>query len=193
MKGIINLIEFQKLRILSLLFIFVSSFEILSFSKIYFTPRDDIRSRLIELINNERKSIHSAIYMFTDKTIAQAIIDAYVRGVEIKIVLDQVSMSERFGKGLFLKKNGLNILVHTTATYNPFSMPIMHHKFFIFGLNNLYNSGLLWSGSFNCTNSASKQNDENVILTDDQGLINEYELCFQALSNRLINRASLEL
>lgn len=156
-----------------------------SLCQMFFTPRDDIRTHLISLIKQERKSIDAAIYMLTDKTVAQELIDAYVRGVKVTLVLDQISMSEKFGKGIFLQKNGATVFVHRTENYNPFSMPIMHHKFFIFGWNAFYQKPLLWTGSFNCTQNASKINDENVIIVDDGSVIQEYQNCFKQLVNRI--------
>ncbi|MBI2353286.1 hypothetical protein HYV11_03545 [Candidatus Dependentiae bacterium] len=154
--------------------------------QIYFTPRDDIKSHLIEFIKQERKSIDAALYMITDKSISQELINAHLRGVNIHLILDQISMNERFGKGTFLQNNGVSILIHKTQNCNPFCMPLMHHKFFIFGLNSLLKKSLLWTGSFNCTQNASKLNDENVIITDDATVIGEYKNCFIQLSQRLL-------
>lgn len=153
--------------------------------QMYFTPRDDIKSHLLNLIKHERTSIDAAVYMLTDKVIAQALVDAYIRGVKVTLVLDQISMGEKFGKGLFLQNNGITVLVHRVENYNPFSMPIMHHKFFIFGWNDVYKKSILWTGSFNCTQTASKLNDENVIMVDDVATINEYQICFKQLIARL--------
>ena len=153
--------------------------------QILFTPRDDIRSQLIQLIKQERKSIDAAVYMFTDKTIAQALIDAYVRGVKVRVILDQISMGERYGKGVFLQNNGVAVVVHATSGGNAFTMPIMHHKFFLFGQNGITGTELLWTGSYNCTASASTIHDENVIITDDVQAIQEYRHCFALLLARL--------
>lgn len=161
--------------------------------QVYFTPRDDMKAQLLELIKQERKSIDMAMYMFTDKVIAQALIDAYVRGVQVRVVLDQVSMSERFGKGLLLQKNGISIFVHKTSQTNPFSMPIMHHKFVIFGHNDLYKKSLLWTGSFNCTISAATLHDENAIVVDDVFAITEYQACFKQLIARLGGARNVEI
>ncbi|MFA5999327.1 MAG: phospholipase D-like domain-containing protein [Candidatus Babeliales bacterium] len=175
--------NFKKWMIVSF-FLYISCLN--GLSQVFFTPRDDIRSQLIKLIKEERKSIDCAIYMFTDKTIAQALVDAYVRGVKVRIVLDQISMGERYGKGSFLQKNGVIVFVHTTPlSFNAFTTPIMHNKFFIFGLNEKTNKGLLWTGSFNCTASASNLHDENVIVTDDVSAIQEYQQCFLQLVNRI--------
>lgn len=153
--------------------------------QIYFTPRDDIKSQLIELIKQEKKSIEAAVYMFTEKVMAQALVDAHVRGVKVVLILDQISMGDRFGKGSFLQNNGIPVLVYKTDSFNMFSTPIMHHKFFIFGHNGIVGKSLVWTGSFNCTASASKQNYENVIVSDDAGMVQSYRQCFHDLVSQL--------
>lgn len=168
----------------ALLFLLIYSNVVFSLSQVFFTPRDDIKKNLIDLIKHERKSIEAAVYMFTDKQIAQSLVDAYMRGVKVSVILDQVSM-DRFGKGQFLQNNGVSVFVHRTEAFNPFSSPIMHHKFFIFGMNDIYKRSLVWTGSFNCTVSASKINDENVLVSDDLAMIQEYQECFNRLMRRL--------
>lgn len=157
----------------------------LALSQVYFTPRDDIKTHLITLIKEERLSIDAAVYMMTDKFIAQALIEAYVRGVKVRLVLDQISMGEKYGKGLLLQNSGITIFVHKAASLNPFCTPIMHHKFFVFGFNAVRHCSLAWTGSFNCTASASRLHDENVVVTDDAAVVKEYKECFKMLSQRL--------
>ena len=162
----------------------VSSQVLFSWCAVYFTPRDDLKSLLIELIKEERKSIDCAMYMFTEKNIAQEILQAYLRGVKVRILLDPVSMDTKYGKGLFLKNNGMHICVFEPAFSNAYLEPIMHHKFFIFGYNQRLQRSLIWTGSYNCTSSASRLHEENVILTDDVGAIEEYKKCFSAMLAR---------
>lgn len=158
---------------------------VLPLCTVYFTPRDDLKAQLIQLIKEERVSIDCAVYMFTEKTIAQAMIDAYVRGVKIRIIVDQISMGEKFGKGLFLKNNGLDVVVYTAPSLSAYAAPIMHHKFFIFGYNVRLQHGLVWTGSYNCTASASRLHEENAIITDDFAVIVQYRECFKALLQRI--------
>lgn len=170
-------------RVLSLIFFVTVSLH--SFHKVLFTPRDDIKTYLIELIDQERISIHAAVYMFTDKVMAQALLNAFVRGVKIFLIFDQISMGEKYGKGLYLQERGISILVHQPARLGSFFCPIMHHKFFIFGYNACHRCSLVWTGSFNCTASASRLHDENVIITDNVEVVKEYQQCFVMLSKRL--------
>ena len=152
--------------------------------QVFFTPHDDITSIFIAMIDAETKSIHGAIYMFTDKKIAQALVNAKKRGVEVQIILDQISMAS-CGKGKFLQENGVAVHVHRTQEFNPYTMALMHHKFFIFEENKDKKS-YLWTGSWNCTLRATQHNDENVIVLDDEQIIKKYEDHFKHLQERLI-------
>ncbi len=158
---------------------------IFPWSAVLFRPRDDIKAYLIRMIKEERKSIDGAMYMLTDKDVAQALVDAYVRGVKVRLVLDQISMGEKYGKGLFLQQSGIEVFVHAVPNINVFLLPIMHHKFFIFGLNSSLQKSLVWTGSFNCTASAAKLHDENALMTDDASVIVEFKECFMMLMQRL--------
>ncbi len=151
--------------------------------KAYFTPQDDVTALCIAMIDAEQKSIHGAIYMFTDKKVAQALVNAKKRGVDVQIILDQISMVT-CGKGTFLQENGVPVFVHRTQGYNPYTMALMHHKFFIFG-SNQDNKSWLWTGSWNCTLRASAHNDENVIVLDDELVIATYLDSFKRLQARL--------
>ncbi len=155
-----------------------------SLCTVYFTPRDDLKSLLIELIKEERKSIDCAMYMFTEKIIAQEILQAHLRGVKVRIVLDPISMDPKFGKGLFLQNNGMHICVFGSSEVRGYFEPIMHHKFFIFGFNSKMQRSLVWTGSYNCTVSASRFHEENSILTDDISAIHEYQKCFTFMLQR---------
>ncbi len=68
---------------------------------------------------------------------------------------------------------------------NAFSMPLMHHKFFIFGMNDFYKKSLVWTGSFNCSVAAATIHDENVIVVDDPAVVAEYQICFKQMVARL--------
>ena len=158
---------------------------VLALCQAFFTPQDNLTSIFINLIDAEQKSIHGAIYMFTDKKIAQALINAQKRGVEVQIIIDQISMSS-CGKGKFLQENGVPVYVHRTEDFNPYRMALMHHKFFIFE-SNKDDTSFLWTGSWNCTLRATAHNDENVILLDDLLIIKQYQDCFKKLLDRLEN------
>lgn len=152
----------------------------------FFAPYDDIRSIFLHKIEKEKKFIYGAVYMFTDIKIAQALVAAMKRGIDVQIVIDQISMGSRAGKGKFLQEHGVPLYIHKTDFYNPYTMPLMHNKFFVFGMNQ-NNDALVWTGSWNCTLGGTKRNDENVLICDEISIVERYLQSFYRLKNRLIN------
>lgn len=152
----------------------------------YFAPYDDIRSVFLHTIEREKKFIYGAIYMFTDIKIAKALVDAMKRGVDVQLVIDQISMGSRSGKGKFLQEQGVPLFIHKTDFYNPYTMPLMHNKFFVFGQNE-NNAQLLWTGSWNCTLAGTKRNDENVLICDEAHICDLYLQSFYRLKARIID------
>jgi mitochondrial cardiolipin hydrolase len=153
-----------------------------SFKQAFFSPDDNLQEILIGLIDHEKSSIRIAIFSFTNGAIAQALVNAHRRGVQVEIVTDISSMYDRFGKIRWLKEQGIKVYV-----YNPFNKAIlnniMHHKFVLFA-NNIEGKALLWTGSANWTRSAKENNQENVIVLDESHLIARYAHQFNLLKDR---------
>lgn len=152
-------------------------------TEVFFSPFDKPTQRLLELINGAQKSIHAAVYMITDKKIAEALANAKnQRGVDVQIITDKISYESIYGKGKFLEQQGIDLYVYfnsnrdTIKTKQRFSInPIMHHKFAIFDRLKV------WTGSFNWTASANRYNQENVLLTDEKDVCLRFENCFCSL------------
>lgn len=148
-----------------------------------FSAYDDIQKNLIDLINKEQSSIKIAIYSFTDKDIAQALIAAHQKGIAVEIVCDCSCLQARFSKINLLAQQGIKTHIYFPAQDNAFTNDLMHHKFVLFE-KNILDKSLLWTGSFNFTKSANSKNQENVIIVDDAYLIQLYQNHF----NRLVNQ-----
>lgn len=157
-----------------------------SFKQAFFSPDDNLQTILIGLIDHEKSSIKIAIFSFTNGAIAQALVNAHKRGVQVEIVTDISSMYDRFGKIRWLKEQGIKVYV-----YNPFNRTIlndiMHHKFVLFD-NNIEDKALLWTGSANWTKSAKENNQENILVLDEPYLIARYARQFNLLKDRTSNK-----
>jgi phosphatidylserine/phosphatidylglycerophosphate/cardiolipin synthase-like enzyme len=116
----------------------------------------------------ESQAIHCAMYVLSDKKIAQELINAHDRGVEIHLIIDQYSWDSSFGKGRFLKANGVSFLVYAPDNHD-YLKALMHAKIFVFK-----SLGLAWSGSYNCTQSASVRNFELVTVTDEKNVLESF-------------------
>jgi phosphatidylserine/phosphatidylglycerophosphate/cardiolipin synthase-like enzyme len=141
----------------------------------YFSPQDNIEKKLIERINKTHKRVYAAIYMLTDKEIAQSLVNAKERGVDVQIITDQSCSECEFGKMKLLKDHGISVFVFkASGKKNKYQNELMHNKFAL--LDNQ-----LCTGSFNWTISANRRNRENIIFEDNESLIKKFEKKFEEL------------
>jgi phosphatidylserine/phosphatidylglycerophosphate/cardiolipin synthase-like enzyme len=144
-----------------------------------FAGQDNIEKRLIELIGKENKSIKGAIYAFNNETISQAILDQMnKKNIKVSILVDKNYFNSKKEK----KKNKscldrLGDSVHIVRGWHD-ADKTMHHKFLLFEDNS--GESLLWNGSYNLT-GAAQWNNENVIITNDRGLIKSFSNEFDRL------------
>jgi len=135
-----------------------------------FSPKDDIRQTIISLINSETHAIKVASYFFTDTNIANALINAHHKAVDIQVIIDQKHLETCEHTKIFdLYKAGIKIAVFQ----NQNKYGIFHHKFIWFA-NNFNQKNLLLTGSFNFTSAAQEQNQENIIITDNNEITSSY-------------------
>jgi phosphatidylserine/phosphatidylglycerophosphate/cardiolipin synthase-like enzyme len=128
-----------------------------------FSPDGTSLPLVLQGINNAKKSIHVAAYSFTSKPIAEALVKANKRGIEVKVVADQKSNSGKYSATTYLANNG--VPVRLDGNY-----AIFHHKFMVIDGSNLE------TGSFNYSAAAVKSNAENVLLlTNVTALASTYD------------------
>lgn len=154
----------------------------------YFSPHDNIKQKLIDLINSEQKSIQVSIYMFNDKDIAQALIDAKKkRKIIVEVIADSVCLKDRFSKIPLLQQEGIPVTIYQ-AQNNGLFPEIMHNKFVVFK-KNINNKQLVWTGSFNFTNAANTKNPENVVVLDNEIIVEQYSREFNRLKELIAHGA----
>ncbi len=118
---------------------------------------DDI---LIDEITNAKKNIYLAIYGFSNDRIRDAIIVAFKKGVDTKIVTDDSQLdSENI---TILRDEGIEII----DDKNPYAL--MHHKFLII------DESVVWSGSANYSYYAFYKNNENLVKIKSQKIAKVY-------------------
>ena len=105
--------------------------------------QNSVEGRLIEKINAAQTSIHIASFEFDLTPVAEALIAAKQRGVDVRWVTDNDSglgADEDPGRGQFamLQKAGIDVRADDRAA-------LMHNKFWIF------DGQILWTGSTNIT------------------------------------------
>ncbi|MFC1894612.1 phospholipase D-like domain-containing protein, partial [Candidatus Dependentiae bacterium] len=168
----------NKIFLLSiLLFIYHNNLCVSSNYWVYFSPKDQISQKLVELINSAQEKIYLAVYFFTDLSVAKALIMAKNRNLDVQLVTDKNCLDYKYNKIEFLKDNGIEVFVFSTKKN---SSPIMHNKFIILDKK-------VWTGSYNITRSASTRNQENVLCTDKKEVFNKYEKEFKRLKRLCLN------
>ncbi len=168
-----------KIRILVIVLFFGPLF---SRSIVYFSPKDKISSKLIDQIKQTKNKIHAAVYMLTDKKIANALIEAKRnKNIDVQIITDSSSLKSEFNKIELLKDNGIDVFLYKPKTKKNNSRlnEIMHNKFAIF-------DNKVWTGSFNWTVSAGRSNRENVICVQEDAVCKRYEKEFEKLKRRCV-------
>jgi len=147
---------------------------------VYFSRVDDPEGAIIEDLDKARKTIDIAMYYFTDRDLANAVIDAHDRGVKVRIYLDKDQEEAKYAKSRYLTNHGIPLRYSS----NPY---IMHHKFCVI------DNDIVITGSYNWTASADKRNNENLLVIHDAKIAQEYSVEFNRLWNnhgntvRLIN------
>ncbi len=146
---------------------------------VYFTPSYEALDAIIDEINSSEKSIDIAVYDFTSRPIARALVRAKNKGVKIRVILDRSANGpgNKYTKYSFLKENGIS--VRFAAPHIAWDREgLMHNKFAVI------DKSVVITGSANWTASAFKINDENVLIIDRLDIANVYEKEFNYLWKR---------
>lgn len=127
---------------------------------------------LIERIDNARNTIHIAAFEFDLAPVADALIQAHQRGVEVLWITDDENGIEEdeLELGLFelLEDAGIEVRDDGRAE-------LMHNKFLIF------DGETVWTGSTNLTENGNFRNNNNSLVINSPELARIYEREFQEM------------
>lgn len=138
----------------------------------HFSPGDDCPRAIGRLLANARRSADVCVFTITDDRLADALIDAHRRGVSVRIISDDAK-AEDLGSDLDrFDREGVAMRLDRS----PFHM---HHKFAV------VDGATLLTGSYNWTRGAARDNQENLIITDDPRLVSRFVEAFDRLWAKL--------
>lgn len=135
---------------------------------VYFPPYKDSHLPIIELYDSAEKYIHLSIYSLTKDEIAQALIKAHKRGVEVKVLIDKAQAGNQYADDELMESEGIEVRRDKKSG-------MMHNKFCVI------DDIIVYTGSYNHTKNATINNDENYIIIKDIGLAHIFETQFQKL------------
>ena len=69
--------------------------------EVAFSPSKQSEDAILRFIMEAKKSVHVAAYSFTSKEIAQALLDAKARGVDVRVVVDKSQASGKYSEDHF--------------------------------------------------------------------------------------------
>ncbi len=140
-----------------------ASFTVDGSCDVFFSPKGGATDAIVNMINQSTRNINVLAYSFTSKPIADALILAKGRGVDVEIVLDKSQPNARGGQMHNVIAAGIPVWVDRKHA-------IAHNKVMVIDGN------LIETESFNYTASAEKNNGENTLICHS---VSGYNLYYQ--------------
>ena len=138
----------------------------------HFSPGEDCPRAIGRLLDHCRRTADVCVFTITDDRLADALLAAHRRGVAVRIIADDAK-AEDLGSDIDrFERAGVPVRVDRS----PFHM---HHKFALF------DAATLLTGSYNWTRGAARDNEENLIVTDEPRLVGPFAETFGRLWGRL--------
>lgn len=136
---------------------------------VWFSPQDKALSRGVqELIAGAQRSITLGIFYLTDESIANELIAAHERGVDVRVIIDATAAGSRYTQHERLRKIGIPVKVEHWGGK-------MHMKAAVI------DGRVVVVGSMNWSYSGDNVNDENTLVFRSARLAGEFESFFDLL------------
>lgn len=130
--------------------------------EVCFTPGQDCTGEVVQALALAKRSIYVQAYSFTSKPIANALVVAKKRGVDVKVILDKSQYkAEKYSASRFLDNQNVPVWIDSKPA-------IAHNKIMIIDENTVI------TGSFNFTKAAQEKNAENLLIIHNVALAKHY-------------------
>jgi phosphatidylserine/phosphatidylglycerophosphate/cardiolipin synthase-like enzyme len=127
----------------------------------YFAPQDNVQAAIVARVRAAQSSIVFLAFQFTSDPIAQAMIARLRQGVRVAGVFERTGSETPFSEFRKLQQAGAEVY----QDGNPY---IMHHKVIV------VDERVVMTGSYNFTDNANRQNDENLLIIEDRELARRF-------------------
>ena len=121
-----------------------------------FSPGDDVAGLIVAAIGKARRQVLVQTYSFTHQDIAQALVNARRRGIDVQVIADQRQMETIATSRIdWLAEQGVPVWIdseHAAA----------HNKVMV--IDNGLPEAAVITGSFNFTQAAQHRNAENLLI-----------------------------
>jgi phosphatidylserine/phosphatidylglycerophosphate/cardiolipin synthase-like enzyme len=139
-------------------------------AQVAFSPDRGATALVVKTIGEAQHSVRVAAYSFTSKPIAEALLEAHKRGIDVEVVVDRSQATARYTAATFLANQGVPVRVD-------YQYAIMHDKFIV------VDGETVEEGSFNFTASAESKNAQNLVVLHDASVATQYGREWERLWN----------
>ena len=140
-----------------------------------FAPEDNVIGEIIKEVSKAKKSIKFMGFSFTDEELAKKLVKQEKNGVEISGIFENLgSKNDSSVLKNLAKDHKIKLYVKKPLQ----AQALMHHKVFII------DNKVTITGSFNFSQSASIENDENIIIINNREIAHDYSREFEKVKNR---------
>ncbi len=141
---------------------------------VYFSPTQESSpnttlDQFMGYLDNARETLHFSIYTFTSYPIASKIIQLYQAGIEMFGVMDNLQADSVYSKYDMLVNAGVPVKLDDE---NYPHGNLLHHKFAVIDYDT--DDAVVLTGSYNWTNSAHQNNDENSLFIHNKAIAELY-------------------
>jgi phosphatidylserine/phosphatidylglycerophosphate/cardiolipin synthase-like enzyme len=119
--------------------------------EVHFSPKGGCTEVIVHELAQARKEILVLAYSFTSRPVAEALVEAKLRGVQVDVILDHSNENEKFTDLPFFLEQGIAPLIDANHA-------IAHNKIM------LIDGRTILTGSFNFTHQAEQENAENLLV-----------------------------
>jgi phosphatidylserine/phosphatidylglycerophosphate/cardiolipin synthase-like enzyme len=129
--------------------------------EVYFAPEDGVAKYVLQRLATAKRSIHFMAFSYTSSAIADAMVAQAQSGMPVHGVFERQNAGGTGSAFSRLRQGGVDVLEDGNCY-------ILHHKAII------VDERTVITGSYNFTNSAERDNDENLVIVDDPALARAY-------------------
>lgn len=137
----------------------------------YFAPEDKVAEKIVARLKLAGQSIQFMAFSFTDDAIGDVVRSRAGAGIKVQGVFEKTGSETQYSEYGRMKQMGLDVL----QDGNPY---LMHHKVFII------DGQTVILGSFNFSQNAETENDENLLIIDDARIAQAFSAEFQKVYQR---------
>ncbi len=127
----------------------------------YFAPEDNVTEKIVARLKQAARTIDFMAFSFTDDALGQAVLERAKGGVKVRGVFENTGSETQYSEYGKMKQAKLDVW----QDGNPY---LMHHKVFII------DGKTVVLGSFNFSQNAETENDENLLIIDDSTLAQQF-------------------